>query len=670
MNTKDLIPQSGLLEKIRDIITKLQKNENLEIIGSIFMTFNLECPIFEEAILPSIFGLEEAVSRPLRMHLLRSKIQQQALPIIFYDVESATQIGLSNERHVYIPVQISNCFQHAKHMFLLLAPQGSPEAKYLIFLTTSANLTQAGWYRNIEFADIEVIQANSSHSLQVGLIQIVKQLDIWLEQTKQEVASLRSLHRLKNFISTLSHSNGYPVLWTGEEHLEDFFARHVAGKKVKKLVLGAPYVSENAFPIQNLHRKLKPEQTQVLCPFENGSFTVSKSWFDKIISLPATLHHLYKLDKEKLERRLHAKFYFIELEDKVLVGIGSPNLSHEGMAKFPSARSHYETLILRETDRLWEVLEPQKIEKFPEESIHKPNEDELETNPKLHHSCRISLDWKERSAQIFRLGKSKKAIKNISLSLLENSSKTIQIKEFLEQPISFSPEDTETIFHWFETSPLLKMTYDGEAEGKLILIIEKNLLHAPSKQQLTLTVSDYLSYWKSHFLSNSKTIQHAIEQHFDKRDQQLQAEDNTINKIQYQPNLLNYSIAILNSFEGLRFRCRKSLEQEHFLELIALLVNENSLSLLCLLRKILKEPETIELSDADCLVVWLSATKLWQEIPEDVLQEFSSLQDEVNELLDELSKKWEHPDLIDLKSWMLEEWDWPKQSIKQENAHD
>ena len=178
MSTTQLIPQSGLLERIQKTISQLQKEEALEIIGSIFMSFNLDCTIFEEAILPSIFGLEEAGSRPLRMHLLRSKIQEQAIPVVFYDVESATQIGKSNERYVYVPVQINNCFQHAKHMFLLLAPQGSAEAKYLIFLTTSANLTQSGWYRNIEFADIEVLNANTSHSLKPGLLQITKQMKV------------------------------------------------------------------------------------------------------------------------------------------------------------------------------------------------------------------------------------------------------------------------------------------------------------------------------------------------------------------------------------------------------------------------------------------------------------------------------------------------------------
>lgn len=669
-----LIQQSSILGRIQQAISKCSTDETLKIIGSVFMTFNLETIIFEENILPSIFGIEEATIRPARMQLLRSYIAESALPVIFYDEISAKSMGISNERYTYIPVKNNDSFQHAKHVFLLLAPEGKQEATHLIFLTISANLTKAGWYRNIEFADIEILRKDSSHPLKSGLLRIYNQLEYWVKQVSLDSNILRSMQKLKQFIAGLSEKKGYPVLWTGKESLSEFFQHHVNNQKVKRLTIGAPYVSENAKPIINLYQSLKPQNLQVLCPSKDGKASASKKWFDIVKQLPATLHYIAKLDSMKLERRLHAKFYFIELKGRTLVGIGSPNLSKEGMAKFTNKRrrSHYETLILRESSQWWNVLDSQEIQTIPEDSQHYAEEEEDLIDDIKMSTCRILLDWKTNRASIFQLASvSKKNVcKNISCYLSEEPENRIQCDELSDERTELSEEYSTKIFKWFETTPTLKISYDGLKKEQLILIIETNVSHAPPKNEITLDVSDYLSYWKTHFLSGSKSIQRSIERQFNQIDQRNREEDKSLKKDKSQNNFMHYSVAILNSFDGLRFRCQKAIKTRNITELKALLINRNSLSLLRLLENVVQNPETMELNDADALVVWLSATTLWNSIPEDIKEEFSTLGSEVESLLKILGEKWQTSELEDaesLKNWILDEWDWPKDTSNNED---
>ena len=177
------IPRSGLTDAILRTIENLQKQRGeqppLRLIGSLFTTFTFECEAFERWILPSLYGIEQANSRPARLHMLRVQLQETAVPIVFYDVHTAPDMGTQAERFYYVPVQLEQGrLQHSKHTILLLGDEDRSDVEYMILVTGSANLTKAGWYRNIEFIDIEVLKMGQaiSPSLKDGLSFINAQI--------------------------------------------------------------------------------------------------------------------------------------------------------------------------------------------------------------------------------------------------------------------------------------------------------------------------------------------------------------------------------------------------------------------------------------------------------------------------------------------------------------
>ena len=657
------MPQFSLSGRIQQTISQIQPSKNLEIVGSVFMTFGLEPVSFEEAIFPSLYGLEETTSRPARMQLLRSKLTERGLPVVFYDIVSASTMENNNERYIYLPVRIHHGFQHAKHACILLAPRGEKEATHLLFLTTSANLTKSGWFHNIEFADIEVIEKDTSHSLTVGLQRLMKQMMYWVQQTNMDGTSFRSLTKLVQFIDGLSTKDGYPVLWTGKESLFDFFQQHMQNKEVEHMVLGAPYVSENAVPVTTLHENLTPQKTQIFLPQKDGQYAVSNSWFHKVQQLSNTsLHNIRKMDTRDKDRNVHAKFYMFKTKGTHLVGIGSPNLSEEGMAAFSNStyRSHYETLILRESKEWWEVLDPQCVDTIPDHLEHLDDDESPDDLKYRFCNYQIVLDWETKKATFFVLRSGSRPHTNIKIYHSSNPQIYIAVPPLTDTTFHcFEPNATEQLFEWFEHSHHLNITYDGLKKECFILLLETNVLHAPPKTEISLQASDYLSYWNLHFVHASQKIHNSIERIFDKRDQHRNQKNTLIGQEQEQRAFMGHSVTILNSFAALQSRCNQS--QNNLTEIKALVISENSLSLLRLLRTVTESKDEV-LTASERLIIWICATKLWESISQEHQNSFAGQGQEVCARLATLEKEWDNPKLEDgqqLKQWILKEWNWP-----------
>ena len=122
---------------------------------------------------------------------------------------------------------------------------------------------------------------------------------------------------------------------------------------------------------------------------------------------------------------------------------------------------------------------------------------------------------------------------------------------------------------------------------------------------------------------------------------------------------MSHSVTILNSFAALQYRCNQS--QNNLDEIKALLISENSLSLLRLLRTVTESEDEV-LTASERLIIWICATKLWESIPQEYQESFAGQGHEVCARLATLEKEWEHSELEDgqqLKQWMLKEWNWP-----------
>ena len=270
------------------------------------------------------------------------------------------------------------------------------------------------------------------------------------------------------------------------------------------------------------------------------------------------------------------------------------------------------------------------------------------------------MDWKTEKATFFVPRSGSRTHTNIKIYHSSNPQIHIAIPPLAgTNSHLFEPNATKQLFEWFEHSHHLNITYDGLKKECFILLLETNILHAPPKAEISLQALDYLSYWNLHFIHASQKIHNSIERIFDKRDQQRKQKNTLIGQENAQDAFMSHSVAILNSFAALQYRCTQS--QKNLAEIKALLISENSLSLLQLLRTVIESKSEV-LSASERLIIWICATKLWESIPQDSLDLFAGQGDKVCAQLEILEKEWENPELEDglqLKQWMLKEWNWP-----------
>lgn len=321
------------------------------LLAAAFVTFELSPQFFEDSILAPLAGLDGRGSPTVRRLLLEERLREMDEVVVLYDATGLRPDGPLRQRVRAIPVSTPAGVVHAKHALLLV---GTAEKPTLVLLTTSANLTESGWWRNVEVADLERIEAGAASPLRDDLLDLIGAF----RDLAGADPPLGALARIEAFLrDKVRPAPGLPRLWLGREPLDAFLAAHVPTPTgVVELV--APFVDEAAAPIASLAKTLAPRELVVWFPRDRDEAgAAGEAWRDGVRAIPGARFGELGIDRtfgkgSDARRFVHAKV--IRATDpsgkRAFTLAGSPNLSVRGHAGWQTGSwaANLETAVLRE----------------------------------------------------------------------------------------------------------------------------------------------------------------------------------------------------------------------------------------------------------------------------------------------------------------------------------
>lgn len=277
----------------------------------LFTTFTFDSGFFESEILPVFLDAETAVdSRRLRL----ARIEDQLLtlthrPQVFYDVGQLVTGGrggacLDFGRH---PVRLSGGRAFHPKVVCALVEEPAEDGKVtqeLLVACASANLTESGWWENVECAHIEAIAENSRTALRGPLISFLE----WLGKNGLAVTPAEAVElsrrrfsgtALGEIMAFLTDKTRDARRSTKSDLLETKFCfsdmvtkkrwtdflKEAAGRKLDGMYLEviSPYLdkSANSKALEDLIVATNPREVRVYLPEDReGKAAVSRELFD------------------------------------------------------------------------------------------------------------------------------------------------------------------------------------------------------------------------------------------------------------------------------------------------------------------------------------------------------------------------------------------------------
>ena len=338
--------QRVLTETFRDAIG------SRKVRAAVFTTFNFDPKFFELQVLPALFDRAWARDENVRRAQVEEELARVDHVAVYYDrnVFDGGQAGLDYRR--FGVARKTGCF-HAKHA-LVLVDEPQPA---LIVLTTSANLSQSGWWENVETAHIHTIEAGVPCALRESLLDKGGSPGLLrrLRDHDQTGADHEAISQITEFLRRSvppGESPGDPVLWVGRTPFADFLAEHC--NSGWKLEVVAPYVEAVSEPtvLAKLIAAVKPAETRVFLPLDRNNAAAAQApylsavakmknvqWADFDPKVTAWSRH-----DEGARRFVHAKLYrLFRGKDEVLV-VGSVNLT--APAHSDARSGNFETAVL------------------------------------------------------------------------------------------------------------------------------------------------------------------------------------------------------------------------------------------------------------------------------------------------------------------------------------
>lgn len=343
------IPRSVLSEALQ------ARMKGRRLLAAVFLTFALEPGFFEREVLPVFFDASMSHIERIRVVQLEEFVVRVPDGIaVYYDPAGLARDGEPARLDVRrVPVrQGTTSLFHPKNVFLLVE-SGEPDEtghhpRALVVAATSANLTRAGWWTNVEACHIEELPEGAKTRLRDGLVAAIEHT---MHRARGGTADdHRALRAILAFVrgceqrlqrSTDSHL--HPHFFVGGTarrddgmSLPDFLADVSQGSlRGMKLELMAPFLDRSA--LDELVRRFAPTEVRVLLPEdESGAVACTPETFAWVTDAPDISWG--RLPDDLLQRGtgggarrryVHAKTirFFTERPKRELIFIGSPNLT-------------------------------------------------------------------------------------------------------------------------------------------------------------------------------------------------------------------------------------------------------------------------------------------------------------------------------------------------------
>jgi hypothetical protein len=390
--------------------------EGWRIRSGVFLTFRFDPGFFEREILPIFFDIPMSHAPLARVLHLADMLRVTGPVAVYYDRHALVSGGPPARTDFQrIGVSHRTGYFHPKNV-LLLVDNGTEDSqatddarqKSLIVASLSANLTQAGWWENVEVAHIERIEEAGLCSFRDELLALIS----LLRRVSSEGTDHSALEEIHAFVRGLEQnpqrlSGGLliPRIYAGDRDLVEFLD-DVAGSRLRNRCLEviSPYFDdkESAKPLRKLIERFRPRKTRVFLPRGiEGEALCSEQYWNAIQELDAawgTLPpDLVRLSRDR-DRFVHAKVYrFFDPGDRrETFFIGSVNLTNAGFGRAGNVESGF--LVEREGRRKsawWLEVD----ERRPAAFVQQSESESLIVGPGINLVLRF--DWSTGTARAF-----------------------------------------------------------------------------------------------------------------------------------------------------------------------------------------------------------------------------------------------------------------------------
>jgi hypothetical protein len=398
-----------------------------------------------------------------------------------------------------IPCTVRTGYFHPKVLLAVTEPDepDTGESAQLVVMVSSANLTKAGWWENVEVAHIEVVDRGGLCSFRKDLLHLLK----GIRGAAPAGTEHEALDRVRNFVRGLrerKHATAsgvlHPRIFAGQEALAAWLPPLVP-RSAERLSLEviSPYFDETAAgPLKALVDELHPAETRVFLPEGiDGRAACSSDYYSAVHAIPGVTWA--KLPSSLLsfgrgegfkQRPVHAKVYrlFDRRRSYEAQLVGSVNLTSAGHNRGGNLEAAF--LVEREARSLQWYLESLVDEPrlFAEQSA-----EELEPQPTARLAVRFN--WLTSTGEVFwddprPSGQLEVTAKGAPLFVLDGLS--------AREWVSLTAKDTELLADRLRNTSFLLVR---EPAGEYTVLVDESGMAGKPSIRHELTVADILKSW-------------------------------------------------------------------------------------------------------------------------------------------------------------------------------
>ena len=485
--------------------------EGKRIRAAVFTTYCFDPEFFEGEVLPVLFDQSFTHVPKLRLVQLEEALRQIEHVAVYYDPRALLAGGAPAQLDTRrFPVRRTTGVFHPKLILLLtdsLDDRGDSSERELMLVVSSANLTRAGWWENVEAAWYARYRDGDDCTLRDDLLGLIARIRAEESTGDPQHALTRVEGFVRENLATPDASSGaakwLPRLFYGQQPLPAFLKEAAPSpSRSTELEVVAPFFDESAeaSTLGALVEALRPTKTRVFLPIgADGSGLCTESFFRAVNRLPkvrwgrlprSLLSRGAGSDENTVDRFVHAKVYRLLGWGRRggFVLVGSVNLtsaahSHAGAGNLEAA-AVIATSNATGGGPWLEELGRRVPSRFKEQ----PEDDDTasSTAPPLV----VRHRWDEGVSELFLLGDRAPAV----VELRSSGSLIAQVRGVpAGRWSSLDTEATEALAELLRSTSFVDVRVDDGPLGT-ILVREEGMAFKPSIL-FELTVEEILRYW-------------------------------------------------------------------------------------------------------------------------------------------------------------------------------
>jgi hypothetical protein len=495
------IPRSVLSEHLQE------RMSGRKLLTAVFLTFEFDPAFFEQEVLPVFLDVPLSHAKDVRLAQLEDALH--AVPghlAVYYDpngLRTDTSGARLDVRR--IPVRYPTGIFHPKNIFLLTEPVEADDTgsrpRSLLVATLSANLTESGWWSNVEVCHVEELEEGQRTRLREGLLELFETLR---KRTPHEADHL-ALEEVRRFVlrteqrpQRSTDGEVHPHFFSGKGSVVDFLD-DVAGRDLRGMNLEviSPYFDDapTSPPLEALLARFSPPETRVYLPRESdGSIPCREELHAWLRGLPGVSWGTLPVELLRLgaqtearHRRVHAKVYrfFTSRPKREFLFIGSVNLTrpaHENGGNLETG-IFVEVTPPRAPD-FWMEPDGQKAPRFT------PARQEGEAVSQAGARLLLRYHWRAKRMEAFWDDKNPSP----ALTIDANGEVLFQVEALPSRAWQvLTSADPSRLAVILENTSLLGVT--GDRPGRVLVLLQEDGMEDKPDLFRKLSASDILNSW-------------------------------------------------------------------------------------------------------------------------------------------------------------------------------